>query len=83
MPNRKQWKLALIREEGREEGREEALIEGRQKGLQLAVELQFGEEGANLVTALAKVNNLKRLQNIESALRSRASTEELSALLEE
>jgi hypothetical protein len=62
---------------GREEGREEGLTKGRLEGLEVALELKFGEAGLALMPEIRNIADEKKLEAILRAVRSAASPDDL------
>ncbi|MEO5358655.1 MAG: hypothetical protein H7844_15350, partial [Nitrospirae bacterium YQR-1] len=60
-----------------EKGREEGLIRGLQEGIQLAIELKFGIEGASLINMINHIDNLRQLEYIKDNIKKASSPEEL------
>jgi predicted transposase/invertase (TIGR01784 family) len=69
-----QWK-----EEGREEGRREGLL----AGIEVALEIRFGQEGLKLLPEISKIEDVDVLRAVHSSLKHVRSLEELRAFLEE
>ncbi len=67
----------------REEGRGMGLIEGLQMGIQVSLEIKFGEEGLAFYNRINELNDINTLMNIKDAIRTGSSIADLEKYLEE
>jgi flagellar biosynthesis/type III secretory pathway protein FliH len=70
------------REEGLEQGREEGVRQGLLKGLEVVLELRFGEAGEALLNRVQALQDTNLIQQLFDAIKSGVSLDDLTQMLE-
>lgn len=71
------FELNAAKKEGIEEGIEKGRVKEIINGIELGLDLKFGEPGLKLLPEINKINKLKTLMAIHNAIRSSKNVEEL------
>ncbi|MBF0519520.1 MAG: hypothetical protein HQK92_07350 [Nitrospirae bacterium] len=68
-------------EKGIERGIEKGLIRGLREGIQLGLELKFGISGLSLMNMIDHINNVEKLEQVKTGIKTASSIDELKDML--